>query len=87
MPAAVTAQGQSIEYETFGVPGEPLVLLIMGFGAQLVAWPRRFCARLAAGGRFVIAFDNRDCGLSSKLDGQGGDLAAVIAAASRGDLA
>lgn len=47
----MTADGLSIEYETFGVPGEPPVLLIMGFGAQLVAWPRRFCERLAAGDR------------------------------------
>lgn len=87
MAAAVTAEGLSIAYETFGAPGAPPVLLIMGFGAQLVAWPRRFCERLAAGGRFVIAFDNRDCGLSSKLDGQGAELAAVIAAATGGDLA
>ncbi len=87
VPAAAISKVLSIEYETFGVPGDPPVLLVMGFGAQLVAWPRGFCERLAAGGRFVIAFDNRDCGLSSKLDGQGADLAAVIAAASGGDLA
>jgi pimeloyl-ACP methyl ester carboxylesterase len=58
----------------------------MGFGAQLIAWPRALCERLAAGGRFVISFDNRDCGLSSKLDGQGTDLASIIAAASAGDF-
>jgi pimeloyl-ACP methyl ester carboxylesterase len=39
----------------------------------------------AAGGRFVIAFDNRDCGLSSKLDRQGAEVAAVVAAASAGN--
>ena len=62
------------------------MLLVMGYGSQLITWPRGFCERLAAGGRFVIAFDNRDCGLSAKLDGQGGDVAQVIAAASAGDF-
>jgi pimeloyl-ACP methyl ester carboxylesterase len=87
MPAAVIAEDLSIEYETFGVPDDPPVLMVMGFGAQLVAWPRGFCERLAAGGRFVIAFDNRDCGLSSKLEGQSANVSAVIAAASGGDFA
>jgi pimeloyl-ACP methyl ester carboxylesterase len=59
----------------------------MGFGTQLIGWPLAFCARVAAGGRFVIAFDNRDCGLSAKFDGQGAPLEEVIAAASAGDLA
>jgi pimeloyl-ACP methyl ester carboxylesterase len=76
----------TLEYETFGARADPSVLLVMGYGAQLIAWPRAFCERLAAGGRFVISFDNRDCGLSSKLDGQGAEIASVIAAASGGDF-
>jgi pimeloyl-ACP methyl ester carboxylesterase len=86
MPQLTTPQGVTLEYETVGSPADPPLLLVMGFGAQLIAWPRAFCERLAAGGRFVISFDNRDCGLSSKLDGQGADLPSVIAAASAGDF-
>jgi pimeloyl-ACP methyl ester carboxylesterase len=62
------------------------MLLVMGYGAQLIAWRRAFCERLAAGGRFVISFDNRDSGLSSKLDGQSPDVTTIIAAASAGDF-
>jgi pimeloyl-ACP methyl ester carboxylesterase len=83
----MTTRDVTLEYETFGSRADPPLLLVMGFGAQLIAWPRAFCERLAAGGRFVISVDNRDCGLSSKLDGQGADVASIIAAASAGDLA
>ena len=85
VPAVLTSGGLSIEYETFGRRDAPALLLVMGFDAQLVAWPRSFCERLADGGRFVIAFDNRDCGLSSKLEGEGAELATIIAAAASGD--
>jgi pimeloyl-ACP methyl ester carboxylesterase len=81
-----TPHGIALEYETFGSSERPPLLLISGLGAQLVSWPRPFCQRLAGGGRFVIAFDNRDCGLSSKLDGQGADLSVIIEAAAAGDL-
>jgi pimeloyl-ACP methyl ester carboxylesterase len=86
MPQITTPEGITLEYDTFGSPADPALLLVMGFGAQLIAWPRAFCERLAVGGRFVIRFDNRDCGLSSKLDGQGPDLSAIVAAATAGDL-
>ncbi len=76
----------TLEYETIGSPQDPPLLLVPGFGAQLIAWPRPFAERLAAGGRFVVMFDNRDCGLSSKLDGRGADTAEVLAAVSAGDL-
>jgi pimeloyl-ACP methyl ester carboxylesterase len=64
------AQSNGIElcYETFGDPGDPPMLLIMGVGAQLVAWPDGFCALLAGHGFHVIRFDNRDVGLSTWLD-------------------
>jgi pimeloyl-ACP methyl ester carboxylesterase len=58
-----------IEYETFGSPSDPAILLVAGFAVQLTSWDAEFCAQLAAGGRHVIRFDNRDCGLSTKLDG------------------
>jgi pimeloyl-ACP methyl ester carboxylesterase len=86
MPKALTSLGVTLEYETAGSPADPALLLVMGYGAQMIGWPRALCERLAAGGRFVISFDNRDCGLSSKLDGQDANLTSVIAAASAGDF-
>ena len=57
-----------LEYETFGdVGGRPL-LLVMGLGAQMIAWREAFCAQLAAAGHFVIRYDNRDTGLSTRFD-------------------
>jgi pimeloyl-ACP methyl ester carboxylesterase len=81
MPRALVKTGMELEYDTFGSPDDPPLLLIMGFTAQLTAWDERFCQLLADGGRYVIRFDNRDCGLSTKLDGQVADVPAVMAAA------
>ena len=67
MPTA-SANGISLEYETLGDPDHPVILLIMGLGMQLVAWPDAFCAQLAAKGFRVIRFDNRDIGLSTSFD-------------------
>jgi pimeloyl-ACP methyl ester carboxylesterase len=58
-----------LAYETFGDPSDPALLLIMGLGTQMLAWPDEFCAELAAAGHYVVRFDNRDCGLSTHLDG------------------
>jgi pimeloyl-ACP methyl ester carboxylesterase len=79
--------GVSIAYETFGEAGDPAVLLVMGFGAQMIAWHEEFCAMLAGRGRYVIRYDNRDCGLSSRFDDYPVDLGRLIAAVSRGDIA
>lgn len=57
-----------IAYEGFGDPTEPAALLVMGLGTQMLAWPDELCAELAATGRYVVRFDNRDCGLSTHLD-------------------
>jgi pimeloyl-ACP methyl ester carboxylesterase len=65
--AAITANGITIEFESFGADGAPPILLIMGLGMQLVGWPDPFCERLAATGFRVIRFDNRDIGLSQKF--------------------
>jgi len=70
-----------LEYETFGSPSDPALLLVMGFTAQLTYWPEDFCKGLAGHGYYVIRYDNRDCGLSSKLDGVEVDAMAVMAAA------
>ena len=55
-------------FETFGDPGDPAMLLIMGLGTQMVAWHDDFCTDLASRGFFVIRHDNRDIGHSTILD-------------------
>jgi len=63
------ANGIELAYEEFGEPGLPVILLIMGLGTQMIAWPEAFCTGLAKRGYRVIRFDNRDIGLSQKMDG------------------
>ena len=55
-------------YETIGDPGDPSLLLIVGLGFQLIAWPRDLCQQLADRGFHVIRFDNRDSGRSTYLN-------------------
>lgn len=57
-----------IAYEAFGDPADPAILLVMGLGTQMIAWPDELCRDLAAAGHFVVRYDNRDMGLSSHLD-------------------
>jgi len=79
MPRA-QANGVELEYEVVGDPAARPLLLVQGLGAQLVSIEERFCAELAARGFKVIRFDNRDVGLSTRLDGAGTpDLAAIWA--------
>jgi pimeloyl-ACP methyl ester carboxylesterase len=54
-------------YETFGDPQDPALLLVMGLGTQMIAWPVGFCEQLVARGFFVIRYDNRDTGRSTHL--------------------
>jgi pimeloyl-ACP methyl ester carboxylesterase len=61
--------GIDIEYATQGDPGNPALLLVMGLGAQLTAWPGGFVDELAGRGFFVVYYDNRDVGLSTKMEG------------------
>ena len=68
MPKA-TANGIEIHYEEHGDPAHPAMLLIMGFGAQLTLWPDELVDDLVARGFRVFRYDNRDVGLSQKLDG------------------
>ena len=37
--ATAHSNGLELEYEDFGDPGAPPLLLIMGLGAQLIDWP------------------------------------------------
>jgi pimeloyl-ACP methyl ester carboxylesterase len=66
--AKAQTNGIELEYETIGDPGNPPVLLIIGWGLQLIAWPDEFCKLLVDQGYYVIRFDNRDIGLSTKID-------------------
>jgi pimeloyl-ACP methyl ester carboxylesterase len=66
--AIALANGISIAYETSGNPQDPAVLLIMGLGMQLISWPQDLVDGLAEQGYYVIRFDNRDAGLSSKFN-------------------
>ena len=66
----VAANGIRIEVEDTGPAdgGRLPVLLVMGLGMQLVAWPPAFVQALVARGHRVVRFDNRDIGLSSAMD-------------------
>lgn len=68
MPYA-RANGIDLYYETFGEPTDPPILLVMGLGAQLILWEEGFCRGLVDRGFFVVRYDNRDVGLSTKIEG------------------
>lgn len=80
MPRAVLPTGIELEYDTFGSSDDPTLLLVMGFTAQMTAWDDAFCQRFVDRGFHLVRFDNRDCGLSTKFDGQQADPGAVMAA-------
>ena len=85
-PARVEANGIEIVYDTFGEPSAPPMLLVMGLGGQMIAWDEEFCAALAAQGYWVIRFDNRDVGLSTKFDQAGvPDVLAMMQAQEQGE--
>ena len=65
----VTVNGVEIEYVVEGDPSDPPLLLVMGLGAQLITWPEGFVDGLRQRGFFIIRFDNRDSGLSTKFEG------------------
>ena len=65
------ANGIEIAHETFGDPADPPLLLIMGIGSQMIAWPEGLCEELAGRGLYAIRFDNRDVGESTHLHDAG----------------
>ena len=65
----VEANGIALEYEVFGDPSAPPLLLVMGLGAQLTLWPIELVEALVERGFRVIRYDNRDIGLSHKFEG------------------
>ncbi|CDG82946.1 alpha/beta fold hydrolase [Janthinobacterium agaricidamnosum] len=66
--ATLSANGMTIAYDTHGDPRDPAVLLIMGLGMQLISWPIDLVDGLVEQGLYVIRYDHRDAGLSTKLD-------------------
>ncbi len=70
MPRAALPSGIELEYTTVGDPTDPPLLVVNGYTSQLISWQQGYVDRLVDQGLFVIRFDNRDVGLSTKLDGQ-----------------
>lgn len=64
----IKSNGLSFEVESFGRKEDPTILLIMGFAAQMTLWPVELCQGLVSRGYRVVRFDNRDIGLSEKLE-------------------
>ncbi|MEH6757093.1 MAG: alpha/beta hydrolase [Parasphingorhabdus sp.] len=65
----IIANGINIEVEDHGKTDDPAILLIMGYGTQLIAWPMDFINGLIESGFRVVTFDNRDVGLSYRCEG------------------
>jgi pimeloyl-ACP methyl ester carboxylesterase len=68
VPKVRVSPAIELEYERGGDPQRPTILLIMGLGMQLTAWPDELVDGLAARGFSVLRFDNRDAGLSTQID-------------------
>jgi pimeloyl-ACP methyl ester carboxylesterase len=73
----IESGGVRLCVETFGDPGDPPVLLVMGMAGSMLWWDEGFCRALAAGGRLVVRYDHRDTGRSTTYEpgrpGYGGD--------------
>ncbi len=83
--AQIKANGINLEYEVAGPTSGETILLIMGLGAQMTAWPREFVDALTAKGYRVVWYDNRDVGLSHKFDEAGpADMGAIMQAMAAG---
>jgi pimeloyl-ACP methyl ester carboxylesterase len=61
----IRVDGVEIATQAFGDPSHAPTLLVMGSMASMLWWPEEFCRQLAAKGRYVIRYDNRDTGLST----------------------
>jgi pimeloyl-ACP methyl ester carboxylesterase len=66
----VKSNGIELWTESFGEPGNPPILLVMGASAQGIVWPAELIEQLVAGGRYVIRYDHRDTGQSTCFDFQ-----------------
>jgi pimeloyl-ACP methyl ester carboxylesterase len=85
-PARARVNGIELVYDTFGESSAPPMLLVMGLGGQMIAWDEDFCTQLAARGYWVIRFDNRDVGLSTRFDEAGvPDILALMQGQAQGE--
>lgn len=80
MTEFVQANGISLAHDTFGDPAHDPVVLVMGLGTQMIAWPEPFCEALAKAGHYVVRYDNRDIGESTHLTGERAPSIAAVAA-------
>jgi pimeloyl-ACP methyl ester carboxylesterase len=85
LPSMPYAPSGDIElfYDTTGDPADPPVVLVAGLGQQMIGWELSAVEDIAQRGHYVIRFDNRDVGLSSRLQGEP-DLMAALSAAVMG---
>ena len=84
--AIAKANGIEIAYETFGDLGAKPMLLIIGLGSQMIVWDDEFCTQLASRGYWVIRFDTRDIGLSTKFNEAGvPNISALMQAQAQGE--
>lgn len=66
----IQANGIELHVEERGSPRDPALVLVMGLGGQLTVWPEPLLRQLTDAGLRVIRFDNRDIGLSTKIEGR-----------------
>jgi len=85
MPRAALPTGIELEYVTAGDPNDPPLLVVNGYTSQLISWQQGYVDRLVDQGLFVIRYDNRDVGLSTKLDGRHVSPGDVLSASLRGE--
>lgn len=64
---APVSPGIELCYQTFGSPDDEPLLLVMGLGGPMTWWDADLCERLARAGFFVVRYDNRDTGRSTKV--------------------
>lgn len=83
MPVAANGPVE-LYYETFGSPDHDAVLLVNGLGGQCITFDAELCEKFVANEFFVIRFDNRDVGLSSKLDDFTPRISDVVSAVRKG---
>jgi pimeloyl-ACP methyl ester carboxylesterase len=85
-PAIAKVNDIEIVFDTLGDPSGSPILLIMGLGAQMIGWRDEFCEKLASRGYWVIRYDNRDVGLSTKFDDSGvPNMLKMLIASSQGE--
>lgn len=76
-----------LEYQTFGARADPAVLLVMGTGMSMIGWDEVLCRDLASEGFFVVRYDHRDIGRSSKITPTVDPIAALLSAFDGTDVA